>query len=219
MGIDLVGVTKGHGFKGVTSRWHTKKLPRKTHKGLRKVACVGAWHPSRIQYTVPRAGQKGYHHRTEINKKIYKIGGFQDEGRQVGQEQRCHRLRSVRQVHQPHGRFPSLWRSQARLYHAQGMLHWTQEESVDPEKVSADPHQEEGPGAHQPQVHRHDLQVRSRKVPDSRREGRFHGTSQERQEGINLTISIVLCYMPPMTMSSMTFMSNDLTSMSLKLHL
>jgi len=71
--IDLVGVTKGKGFKGVTSRWHTKKLPRKTHKGLRKVACIGAWHPSRIQYTVARAGQKGYHHRTEINKKIYEI--------------------------------------------------------------------------------------------------------------------------------------------------
>merc|ERR1712227_81726 len=58
--MDIIGVTKGHGFKGVTSRWHTKKLPRKTHKGLRKVACVGAWHPSRIQSTVPRAGQKGY---------------------------------------------------------------------------------------------------------------------------------------------------------------
>ena len=39
-----------------------------------QVACIGAWHPSRIQYTVPRAGQKGYHHRTEINKKIYRIG-------------------------------------------------------------------------------------------------------------------------------------------------
>merc|ERR1712184_23547 len=72
-----VPVTTGHGFKGVTSRWHTKKLPRKTHKGLRKVACIGARHPSRIQFTVPRAGQKGYHHRTEINKKIYRMGeGF-----------------------------------------------------------------------------------------------------------------------------------------------
>ncbi|KAF8769951.1 60S ribosomal protein L3-like isoform X2 [Argiope bruennichi] len=72
--IDVIGVTKGKGFKGVTSRWHTKKLPRKTHKGLRKVACIGAWHPSRVQFTVARAGQKGYHHRTEINKKIYRIG-------------------------------------------------------------------------------------------------------------------------------------------------
>merc|ERR1712098_598925 len=72
--IDTIGVTKGRGVKGVTSRWHTKKLPRKTHKGLRKVACIGAWHPSRVQYSVARAGQKGCHHRTEINKKIYRIG-------------------------------------------------------------------------------------------------------------------------------------------------
>merc|ERR1711997_783883 len=71
--IDMIGVTKGKGFKGVTSRWSCKKLPRKTRKGLRKVACIGAWHPSRIQFTVARAGQKGYHHRTEINKKIYDI--------------------------------------------------------------------------------------------------------------------------------------------------
>ncbi|XP_010153231.1 PREDICTED: 60S ribosomal protein L3-like, partial [Eurypyga helias] len=72
--IDVIGVTKGHGMKGVTSRWHTKKLPRKTHKGLRKVACIGAWHPARVGYSIARAGQKGYHHRTELNKKIYRIG-------------------------------------------------------------------------------------------------------------------------------------------------
>ncbi|KAK6053491.1 ribosomal protein L3 [Cooperia oncophora] len=72
--IDTIGVTKGHGFKGVTSRWGTKKLPRKTHKGLRKVACIGAWHPSRVAFTVARAGQKGFHHRTHINNKVYRIG-------------------------------------------------------------------------------------------------------------------------------------------------
>jgi large subunit ribosomal protein L3e len=72
--IDIIGVTKGKGFKGVTSRWHTRKLQRKTHKGLRKVACIGAWHPSRVAFSVARAGQKGYHHRTEMNKKIYRIG-------------------------------------------------------------------------------------------------------------------------------------------------
>jgi large subunit ribosomal protein L3e len=77
--IDVIGVTKGKGYKGVTSRWHCKKLPRKTHKGLRKVACIGAWHPSRVQFTVARAGQKGYHHRTEINKKIYRIGKSEEK--------------------------------------------------------------------------------------------------------------------------------------------
>nr|AGM38939.1 ribosomal protein L3 [Absidia glauca] len=71
--VDIIGTTKGHGFEGVTHRWGTKKLPRKTHRGLRKVACIGAWHPSRVMYSVPRAGQRGYHRRTEINKKIYRI--------------------------------------------------------------------------------------------------------------------------------------------------
>jgi large subunit ribosomal protein L3e len=72
--IDTIAITKGKGFEGVTTRWGTKRLPRKTHKGLRKVGCIGAWHPSRVQYNVPRAGQNGYHHRTEINKKIYRMG-------------------------------------------------------------------------------------------------------------------------------------------------
>jgi large subunit ribosomal protein L3e len=83
--IDIIGVTKGHGFEGVTHRWGTKKLPRKTHKGLRKVACIGAWHPSRVRYSVPRAGQNGYHHRTEMHKKIYRVGAgyYRKEGEVV----------------------------------------------------------------------------------------------------------------------------------------
>jgi len=72
--IDVIGVTKGHGNEGVTTRWGTTRLPRKTHRGLRKVACIGAWHPSRLSFSVARAGQNGYHHRTEMNKKIYRIG-------------------------------------------------------------------------------------------------------------------------------------------------
>ncbi|TEY74828.1 hypothetical protein BOTCAL_0069g00250 [Botryotinia calthae] len=76
--IDVIAVTKGHGFSGVTSRWGTKKLPRKTHKGLRKVACIGAWHPAHVQWTVARAGQDGYHHRTSCNHKVYRIGRGDD---------------------------------------------------------------------------------------------------------------------------------------------
>lgn len=76
--IDTIGVTRGHGFEGVVTRWGVTRLPRKTHKGLRKVACIGAWHPSRVAFTVARAGQNGYHHRTEVNKKIYKVIGAND---------------------------------------------------------------------------------------------------------------------------------------------
>lgn len=77
--IDAIAVTKGHGFEGVTHRWGTKKLPRKTHRGLRKVACIGAWHPANVNWTVARAGQNGYHHRTSINHKVYRIGKAGDE--------------------------------------------------------------------------------------------------------------------------------------------
>jgi len=72
--IDILGVTRGRGYTGVVSRWGVARLPRKTHRGLRKVACIGAWHPARVKFSVSRAGQHGYHHRTEINKKVYRIG-------------------------------------------------------------------------------------------------------------------------------------------------
>ncbi|XRB18413.1 ribosomal protein L3 [Pseudoscourfieldia marina] len=72
--IDTIGVSRGHGTEGVVTRWGVSRLPRKTHRGLRKVACIGAWHPARVSSTVARVGQHGYHHRTEANKKVYRIG-------------------------------------------------------------------------------------------------------------------------------------------------
>lgn len=77
--IDVIAVTKGHGFEGVTHRWGTKRLPRKTHRGLRKVACIGAWHPAHVMWTVARAGQRGYHHRTSVNHKVYRVGKADNE--------------------------------------------------------------------------------------------------------------------------------------------
>lgn len=78
--IDTIAVTKGRGMEGVITRWGVTRLPRKTHRGLRKVACIGAWHPSRVSYSVARVGQNGYHHRTEIHKKIYLMaGGIEDK--------------------------------------------------------------------------------------------------------------------------------------------
>lgn len=78
--IDVIAVTKGHGYSGVISRWGVTKLPRKTHRGLRKVACIGAWHPSKVMFSVARSGQDGYHRRTTINHKIYRIDNGTNEG-------------------------------------------------------------------------------------------------------------------------------------------
>eukprot|EP00467_Chlorarachnion_reptans_P015652 CAMPEP_0114506916 /NCGR_PEP_ID=MMETSP0109-20121206/11709_1 /TAXON_ID=29199 /ORGANISM="Chlorarachnion reptans, Strain CCCM449" /LENGTH=397 /DNA_ID=CAMNT_0001685589 /DNA_START=44 /DNA_END=1237 /DNA_ORIENTATION=- len=91
--IDTIAVTKGRGYEGVVTRWGVTRLPRKTHRGLRKVACIGAWHPARIQFNVARAGQNGYHHRTEMNKKIYRLGKAalpSGDGKQGGAKPKVH---------------------------------------------------------------------------------------------------------------------------------
>ncbi|KAK9829770.1 hypothetical protein WJX72_007794 [[Myrmecia] bisecta] len=84
--IDTIGITKGRGTEGVVTRWGVSRLPRKTHRGLRKVACIGAWHPARVAWTVARAGQHGFHHRTEQNKKVYKIGKKGEESHKATTE-------------------------------------------------------------------------------------------------------------------------------------
>lgn len=78
--IDTIGVTRGKGTAGVVKRFGVTRLPRKTHRGLRRVGCVGAWHPSAVKWTVARTGQLGYHHRTEMNKKIYRVGAGANRG-------------------------------------------------------------------------------------------------------------------------------------------
>ncbi|UCC57981.1 MAG: 50S ribosomal protein L3 [Candidatus Bathyarchaeum sp.] len=72
--VDVVAITKGKGFQGPVKRWGIKILPRKSRKTRRGVAAIGPWKPARVLYTVPRAGQMGYHQRTEYNKRILKIG-------------------------------------------------------------------------------------------------------------------------------------------------
>ncbi|MHA2052499.1 MAG: 50S ribosomal protein L3 [Candidatus Hodarchaeales archaeon] len=77
--LDVNATTKGKGFAGPVKRHGIKILPRKTRKGRRVVGCIGPWHPARVMWTVPRAGQLGYFNRMEYNKQILKIGDDGDE--------------------------------------------------------------------------------------------------------------------------------------------
>lgn len=72
--VDTISITRGKGTQGVIKRFGVSRLPRKTRRGLRKVACIGAWHPSAVKWTVARTGNLGYYHRTQINQKIYRVG-------------------------------------------------------------------------------------------------------------------------------------------------
>jgi len=72
--IDTIAITRGKGTSGVVKRFGVTRLPRKTRRGNRKVACIGSWHPAAVKWTVARVGQLGYHHRTQLNQKIYRVG-------------------------------------------------------------------------------------------------------------------------------------------------
>jgi large subunit ribosomal protein L3 len=77
--VDVIAVTKGKGFQGPVKRFGIRILTRKNSKVQRAVACIGPWHPARVLYTVARAGQLGFHQRTEYHKRIMQIGENEDE--------------------------------------------------------------------------------------------------------------------------------------------
>ncbi|MCW4007897.1 MAG: 50S ribosomal protein L3 [Candidatus Bathyarchaeota archaeon] len=72
--IDVAAITTGKGFQGPVKRWGVTILQHKGRKTKRGIATLGPWNPHHIMYTIPRAGQMGYHQRTEYNKRILKIG-------------------------------------------------------------------------------------------------------------------------------------------------
>lgn len=73
--VDVLAITKGKGFQGVIKRFGVKILPRwhKHRKGHRRTGTIGPQAPA-VMFTQPRAGQMGFHQRTEYNKRILKIG-------------------------------------------------------------------------------------------------------------------------------------------------
>jgi large subunit ribosomal protein L3 len=70
MYVDLIGITKGKGFEGPVTRFGVKRKQHKSRKSVRAIGVLGPWHPAAVMYTAPRAGQRGFHQRTETGKRI-----------------------------------------------------------------------------------------------------------------------------------------------------
>ncbi len=77
--VDVAAITKGKGWQGVIQRWGVKKKQHKSRKTVREVGSLGPISPQSIMYTVPRAGQMGFHQRVEYDKRIMVIGNASDE--------------------------------------------------------------------------------------------------------------------------------------------
>ena len=78
MMVDAIAVTKGKGFEGPVTRMGVKRKQHKSRKSVRAVGVLNPWHPSTIMYTVPRAGQMGFHQRMDKNKRILAIANARD---------------------------------------------------------------------------------------------------------------------------------------------
>ncbi len=68
--VDVAAITKGKGWEGVITRWGVKRKQHKSRKSVREVGSLGPISPQNVMYTVPRAGQRGFHQRTEYTKRI-----------------------------------------------------------------------------------------------------------------------------------------------------
>lgn len=72
--VDIAGITKGKGFEGPVKRFGIKRKQHKSRKTVREVGVIGPWDPSAVTYTVPRAGQHGFHQRIEYNHRVIMVG-------------------------------------------------------------------------------------------------------------------------------------------------
>ena len=77
--IDTISVTKGKGWQGAVKRFGVDMQRRKATNRYRHVGTLGPWHPPYVMYTVPMAGQTGYHKRTEYNKRVLKVGSAKEK--------------------------------------------------------------------------------------------------------------------------------------------
>ena len=72
--VDFRAVTKGKGFQGTVKRFGVGLKSHKSEKGRRRPGSLGPWHPARVTFRVPMAGQTGFHTRVVYNNLVLDLG-------------------------------------------------------------------------------------------------------------------------------------------------
>jgi len=63
-----------------------KRKQHKSRKTVRELGSLGPISPSNIMYTVPRAGQMGFHQRVEYDKRIMIMGNTEEDKLKINPE-------------------------------------------------------------------------------------------------------------------------------------
>ncbi len=72
--VDVRGVTKGYGTCGPVKRFGIAYKDHKSEKGQKRPGSLAPWHPARVTFRAPQAGQTGYFSRICYNNMILKVG-------------------------------------------------------------------------------------------------------------------------------------------------
>jgi len=81
--VDLRGLTKGQGLSGPVKRFGISLKQSKSEKGRRRPGSLGPWHPARVTFRVPQAGQLGMFTRVVYNNKIVDLGKAEDKFKNI----------------------------------------------------------------------------------------------------------------------------------------
>jgi len=77
--VDVRGVTRGYGTQGPVRRFGISLKNHKSEKGVRRPGSLAPWHPCRVTFRAPQAGQTGYHNRVVYNNLIIELGKINEK--------------------------------------------------------------------------------------------------------------------------------------------
>jgi large subunit ribosomal protein L3 len=77
--LDIRGVTKGKGLVGPVKRFGLSLKAHKSEKGVRRPGSLGPWHPARVTFRVPMAGQMGMFARIHFNQNVLSSGKISEK--------------------------------------------------------------------------------------------------------------------------------------------
>lgn len=77
--LDVRGLTRGKGLSGPVKRFGITLKQHKTEKGVRRPGSLAPWHPARVTFRTPMAGQLGMFSRVHYNLKVISSGSIAEK--------------------------------------------------------------------------------------------------------------------------------------------
>lgn len=81
--VDARGLTTGRGLQGPVKRFGITLKSHKSEKGRRRPGSLGPWHPARVTFRAPQAGQLGMFTRVVYNNKVIDLGKAEDKFKNI----------------------------------------------------------------------------------------------------------------------------------------